>query len=235
VVKDIHWQTGEVEAITENGVIYKASRAVIALPLGILQAGQGEKGAVTFSPDIPKQNAAINAMGFGAVIKILLEFSESFWMDELSVQLADKSLDNMGYLFSDEAIPTWWTQAPEQSKVLTGWIGGPPAAEKQHMRESELLKLSLQSLANIFNRNADELKKKLIAFNVVNWTAEPFTRGSYAYDTVGAHESRKILSDPVNDTLFFAGEYLYEGPAMGTVEAALTSGRDVAERIMIYR
>jgi len=35
----------------------------------------------------------------------------------------------------------------------------------------------------------------------------------------------------VKDTLFFAGEALYEGTALATVEAALNSGKDVADKI----
>jgi predicted NAD/FAD-dependent oxidoreductase len=67
----------------------------------------------------------------------------------------------------------------------------------------------------------------------MNWTADPFTLGSYAYDTVEAPEARKILNTSIQDTLFFTGEYLYEGAEMGTVEAALTSGLDVAERMLM--
>ncbi len=231
-VKDIYWEPGQVKAVTTNGTVYKAKQIVIALPLGVLQAGEDEKGAVTFHPPIGKHNDAIKAMGFGTVIKILLEFKEPFWMDKSAEELAGKSLKNMGYLFSDEVIPTWWTQTPQTSSVFTGWLGGPAAAEKKDLSELELLKLALRSLSNIFNRDAEDLHDKLIAFNIMNWTAEPFTRGSYAYDTIAAPTSRKTLSTPVDDTLFFAGEYLYEGPAMGTVEAALTSGDEVAERII---
>jgi monoamine oxidase len=100
------------------------------------------------------------------------------------------------------------------------------------MGDDKLLQLALESLSNIFKLSVEELKAKLIAWNVANWTAEPFTRGSYSYDTVDAPSARKLLNQPVENTLFFAGEYLYDGPAMGTVEAALTSGLNVAERML---
>ena len=90
----------------------------------------------------------------------------------------------------------------------------------------------LQSVANIFRLGVDELKQRLKTWRVMNWTAKPFTRGSYAYDTVNASACRNILNTPVDDTLFFTGEYLYEGTAMGTVEAALTSGKSVAGMII---
>jgi monoamine oxidase len=36
----------------------------------------------------------------------------------------------------------------------------------------------------------------------------------------------------VDNTLFFAGEGLYEGSLMGTVEAALASGKEVVKKIL---
>ena len=138
----------------------------------------------------------------------------------------------MGYLFSNEEIPTWWTQAPQHTNILTGWIGGPEAAEKTNDSNAEILRQSLQSLANIFNRDEEQLKQKLLNYHIVNWTADELARGSYAYDTVGADEARFVLNEPVENTIFFAGEYLYHGTAMGTVEAALESGLRAAERAM---
>jgi len=232
VAKDISLKQGDVEVKTGNGEIYSAKQILIALPLGVLQQGENKKGALTFTPPIPEHSKALKAMGFGAVIKVLLEFDDLFWEDEATHALAGKSLKNMGYLLSDEEIPTWWTQFPQHSPVFTGWIGGPAAAEKKDVPDEEILKQSLESLSNIFSRKTEELKEKLLSYKIMNWTAEPFTRGSYAYDTVAAPESRKVLNTPIENTLFFAGEYLYEGIAMGTVEAALTSGEEIAKRMI---
>jgi monoamine oxidase len=138
----------------------------------------------------------------------------------------------MEFLLSDEEIPTWWTQVPDKSKVLTGWLGGPAAADKARLSDDLITKQGLQSLANIFKRDAEELKNLLIARRVMNWCTDPFTRGSYAYDTVQAPEARKVLNRPVEDTIYFCGEYLYDGTAMGTVEAALSSAVDVVKKMV---
>jgi monoamine oxidase len=199
--------------------------------LGVLQANENEQGAITFDPPIAKQMDAIKTMGFGAIIKILLEFDNVFWEDNETEQLAGKSMAGMGFILSDEPIPTWWTQAPQHSPVLTGWLGGPPASDKINATEEELVQLALQAVATIFKRDINWLKDKLVAYMAVNWTKDLYTRGSYAYDTVNATASRQILNAPVNNMIYFAGEYLYEGTAMGTVEAALTSGKNVAENI----
>ena len=111
VVKQINWQPGKVSAITEDGMSYEAEKVLIALPLGVLQAGKNEKAAIAFNPPIPKYIEAANKIGFGAVIKILLEFDAPFWEDKQTEALAGKSLKNMGFLLSDEEIPALWTQA----------------------------------------------------------------------------------------------------------------------------
>jgi monoamine oxidase len=232
VVKNINWLPGKVKVITSEGKVYEAAQTLVALPVGVLQAEKGAKGAVAFHPQIPGHIKAINAIGFGAIIKILLEFKESFWEDKITEKLAGKSLKNMGFVISDEEIPTWCTQMPQHSPVLTGWLGGPAAAVKKDVLDEEILQQSLRSLSNIFKRDIEELKNKLVAHYIMNWTNEPFTRGSYVYDTVESASARKILNNSIENTLFFAGEYLYEGPVMGTVEAALTSGGETAKKMI---
>jgi monoamine oxidase len=232
IVKAIYWESGKVSVINADGTAYHAQQIILAVPLGVLKAGEGQTGAITFHPPLKAHAEAIQGMGFGSVIKILLEFDKPFWYAKETEARIGRSLDNMGYLLSQEEIPTWWTQFPERSNVFTGWIGGPDAEAKKEMTEEEILMQGLQSLANIFKLGLDELQQRLKTWRIMNWTAKPFTRGSYAYDTVNASACRNTLNTPVEDTLFFAGEYLYDGTAMGTVEAALTSGKGVGEMVI---
>jgi monoamine oxidase len=229
IAKHIHWTHGQVEVITSVNESFKAKQLIIALPLGVLKASPSEQAAITISPSVSRYNDAIDQIGFGAVIKVLLQFKTTFWEDHPAM---GADLGDMDFILSGEAVPTWWTQHPVASTLLTGWLGGPPAAKKMYMSNEDLLEEALQSLANIFNTGAEKLKKELAASHVVNWTTDPFALGSYAYDTLESAKARRVLSTPINYTLYFAGEYLYDGPAMGTVEAALTSGLDAARRIL---
>lgn len=232
IVTEVLWKNNTVKVITASGTIYESEKIIIALPLGVLQATEETEAAIVFKPPLSKQTEAIHNIGFGSVIKILLEFEDIFWERDAVTDLAQADLSTMGFLFSDEAIPTFWTQAPAHSPLLTGWLGGPPADEKKDMTDEEILQLSLALLGNIFKITPAALKDKLAAWEVANWTTDPYTLGSYAYATVNSPEARKVLKQSVDKTIFFAGEYLYEGPAMGTVEAALTSGRDAAEMLL---
>lgn len=226
VVQKISWDAGTVDVETTTGDIYTASKVIITLPIAVLQADDKETGAVQFVPEIPAQKAAIQKLGMGAILKILLQFDELFW-EQLS-----KETEDMLFLFSEQKIPTWWTQHPVKTGLLTGWFGGPPAAELKDNTDEEILRIALQSLASIFNLPVGELKTKLTASRIGNWTSEPFTRGSYSYATVNSTEARALLNTPVENTLYFAGEGLYEGSEMGTVEAALASGKNVADMIV---
>ncbi|MDB5154728.1 MAG: FAD-dependent oxidoreductase [Mucilaginibacter sp.] len=232
VVKNFHWEHNVVEAVTADKISYKAEKVIIALPLGVLQAAPNEVGTIKFSPSIPKYYEAMQQMGFGSVIKILLEFRDAFWEDEQVAKLAGNDLKGMSFLLSDQEIPTWWTQFPDNSTILTGWLGGPPAEKKKGLSNEELLQQSLHSLSNIFKRSMGKLRDNLIAWSVVNWTADPFALGSYSYDTIAAPTAREIFNTPINNTIYFTGEYLYNRPAMGTVEAALSSGLETAKRMI---
>ena len=66
----------------------------------------------------------------------------------------------------------------------------------------------------------------------MNWQTDPFSQGAYSYATVESGEAKKILSKPVEDTLFFAGEALSEGAAMGAVEEALANGMKTARELL---
>lgn len=231
VVRTVHWQRGYVRVTTADGTAYNANKLVIALPLGVLQAKQHEQGTLIFEPPVKEHSEVIRQMGFGAIIKFLLQFDSPFWEQPGTKDRIGRDMQEMAFIISDEEIPTWWTQHPQPSALLTGWLGGPPAEVKKDCTAEELLRQALQSLSNIFKLDIEHLQTKLIAWNIANWTVDPFTRGSYVYDTIETPKARKLLVEPIDDTLFFAGEYLYDGPAMGTVEAALTSGVDAAERI----
>jgi monoamine oxidase len=232
IVKQITWSDDEVKVTTTTGSVYSAAKIIIAMPLGVLQAPDDADGTVLFQPPLLKQKEALRNIGFGSVIKILLEFETIFWEGDTIKNAFGAYLSTMGFLFAEEEISTFWTQAPLHSPLLTGWLGGPPAKELVDASNEEILQLTLTSLSNIFKIDTEELKGKLIAWEVVNWTAEAYTRGSYAYDKVESPEAKKLLQQPVNNTIYFAGEYLYDGPAIGTVEAALTSGKNAAELVL---
>lgn len=189
---------------------FDASKLIITVSLGVLQSG-----SIQFEPSLADHAIAIQGLGFGAVIKFLLEFKTSFW---------NEFDDDVGFLLTDEEIPTWWTQLPTESNLLTGWLGGPKAAEKIFETDAALLQTALNSLSSIFSMPPAMLREELVHHKIVCWQNQQYVKGGYSYSTLASEQARKILSTPVDDIIFFAGEAVAEGDSTGTVESALQSG-----------
>lgn len=220
-VQHIQWRKGNVVVRTASGD-FEATKVLITVPLGVLQ-----KGRITFSPEIPGQIHALDQLGNGLVIKVLIEFKESFWKKEEIENLVGRKLDKMGFLFADESIPTWWTQYPQDSKLLTGWLAGPACAAWANKPDADILQIAIASLVSIFKMQEDELEKMVVASYVANWVKDEYSMGGYSYPTVQTGEALKLLRQSVDRTIFFAGEAIYDGISRGTVEAALTSALEV--------
>jgi monoamine oxidase len=193
--------------------------------------------AIRFSPAIPDYLRAAGKLGYGTVTKILMEFREPFW--EKWNQRGGRSEQNergggnkkIGFIISDEVIPTWWTQLPDEYPMLTGWVPGAVSKEFGGIGPEELTDRSLSSLARIFSIGRAELEEQLVAVQITDWSAEPFVLGGYSFDTMESAGARQLLREPVQDTLYFTGEALHEGIAPATVEAALASGQETAKKI----
>lgn len=214
---------GKVTVRCRDGRSFAADAAVLTVPLPLLRdiALPEEARAIA--------GAALADIGFGNVVKILLRFSRSWWAAHAGQNLAD-----MSFLFSSAAVPTWWTQHPEQHPVLTGWLAGPRADAVAMLSKDELIERALGSLAQNFAVSADWIKGLLVAARAINWGADPFACGAYSYATPSTPQVLARL-DRANERVWFSGEAFYGGPEMGTVEAALASGWQAAQKILSSR
>ncbi len=220
IAKEVHWKKGEVKIVTADNKTFYGSKVIVTVPLGVLKAELNAEAAIALTPSLYDYFSAAKNIGYGTVAKILFQFRERFWEDKI------------GFILSDENIPVWWTQAPDDYPLLTGWLNGAQSKRLQKTDVSSLLQESLQSLSNIFTIKVSSLKQKLTAWHIEDWSRDRFTLGGYSYDTLQTDDAKKILNAPVEETIFFAGEALYEGAAPGTVEAALVSGREAAQKVM---
>ncbi|HEY4290419.1 MAG TPA: NAD(P)/FAD-dependent oxidoreductase [Puia sp.] len=219
-VERINWSAGEVEVVGSQ--VFKGHRLLVTASLGVLQA---DPELLRFSPAIPAYREAMTQMGYGSVIRILAEFKRPFWKEE---KPSGKTL----FIISEEAIPTWWTQPDDTSCLLTGWLAGQNMLAFQQLGEKDRFEACFQSLGAIFSMDKEAIRQELAVLQILDWANPRYVRGGYSFDTVETATARKQLSQPVEGTLWFAGEALYEGIAPGTVEAALTSGQEVAEKII---
>ena len=217
VIEITHTHDG-VNVTTGDGKSLHGSAAIITLPVALMRRTD-EDASIRFRPAIPDYVAAYQQIGFGNVVRVVLKFSEPFWKKDT------------GFVFSNERFPTWWTHSPIEQNLFTGWAGGPAADGLVDNSDDEILSVALKSLSNIYNLSTDLLRTKLVSSFVFNWKNVPEAGGGYSYSTTESGEARKLLNTPIQNTVFFAGEAIYDGPYPGTVEAALHSGKVVAEAV----
>jgi monoamine oxidase len=216
-VEKIRHEKGKVMLHTSRQRNFSAAKVIITASIGALRQGD-----LQIDP-LPAPHAeAIRNIGFGSVIKILMQFEKPFWTDRS---------DEIGFLLTDEEFPTWWTQSPRDNALLTGWLGGPPAELISKLGNDEIRELAIQCLERLFHLQG-KLKKELKQLKVFNWANEPFIRGGYSYSTLYTEAASKVLAEPFNDTVYFAGEACTGGESRGTVEAALESAKSVVSKIL---
>jgi monoamine oxidase len=193
------------------------------VPLGVLSAP-----VIKFNPSLPMLDEALPILGYGPAIKIILEFNERFW-------LRNTALNDLSMIFTEALIPVWWTQYPKENAILTGWIAGGMAKNLVHFKKEVLLQKALESLASIFDVSIDHLQSMLKAHYINNWYKGPYAKGAYSYATVDDSAARIAMKKGIVRTLYFAGEGWNDSLQIGTVEAALQSGRDTAHQIVADR
>ena len=214
----VEYNNDNVTVTTSNNKKFEAARLIITASIGVLQSGM-----IEFKPGSGAHLEAIRQIGFGSVIKMQLLFKTPFWKEKAN---------DIGFLITDEFIPTWWTQLPVENNLLTGWLGGPKAAAlKASNNDSTLLRSALLSLSSVFRLHQAVLTKELAHYKISAWHNYPFILGGYSYSTLFSEKAVEILSEPIAETIFFAGEAIYSGESQGTVEAALQSGLETAKKI----
>jgi monoamine oxidase len=229
IVQTIRWQRGRVtvEATRhDQPCIVQARRAIITLPLGVLQLAAGAAGAVRFEPD-PRKQKALAGLGTGPVIKVVLHFRKAFWEE-----IDDGRYRRAAFFRSPaSAFPTFWSTVPLRGSLLNAWAAGPNATRLSGNSEVALVGAALDSLQSLFGRKV-RVRRMLERAYLHDWQADPFARGAYSYVVAGGTTARKRLAAPVQGTLFFAGEASDTQGESGTVASALQSGMRAARQIL---
>ena len=215
VVQRIDWRRGSVVVrgrFLGEPFAVRAKRAVITLPLGVLQSRR-----IIFSPALKAKREALEKLASGPVIRVAMRFDRAFW---------ESRAPGVAFFHNPKApFPTFWTPLPMRAPLLTAWAGGPKAARMTGWGDKRLVAAALKSIESVLPRSAP-----LVQAYVQDWQQDPFARGGYSYVRVGGEHAREELAAPLADTLYFAGEAT-DAEEAGTVAGALRSGRRVAKEL----
>jgi monoamine oxidase len=216
VVQAVGWRGDGVRVQTADGPVYEAARALITLPLGVLQAGD-----VRFDPPLPaSKQAAIDGLLMGPGLKMMYRFDEPVLPAHI------------GAVYSARSPPMWWSpsfgRGIDDFQVWTAFATGPWARELLALGADSALAQGLATLRH----EIDQPGITPAAMHLMSWSGEAFTRGGYSVIPPGGVGLRQALAAPVDSRLYWAGEATAPDVWAATVHGAYESGRRAAAEIL---
>jgi monoamine oxidase len=203
---------------------------------------------VRFDPPLDEKIAAARRLAVGPVTRATLVFDAPFWeIEPVPTSPDGKPLRDLCFMHApgdDDSrgdgaggrnrppFPSWWTLFPLHAPVLVGWAGGPPGERLSHRGPDAVRDAALASLATFFGLPRAEIERRLVSLHTHDWQADPFARGAYSYVPVGGLGAMKTLAEPVDGTIFFAGEATHHEGMSGTVAGAIASGQRAAREVL---
>ena len=209
-VQSIQQDENHVTVHCADGTSYQARRAIITLPLALLQ-----RSSVSFIPALSAAKVqAIHALDMGAGCKVILRFTQPFW-DE-----------NATFMTLPDPAPVWWTVDPKRS-LLVGFFTGPRA--EALLAQPDARAYCLDALRRVYGNVVDATCE---AYELVDWSNDPWCMGGYSSVPVGSLSARTELARS-EGRVHFAGEATALDGHPASVHGALVSGQRSAAEIMV--
>jgi monoamine oxidase len=213
-VTSIDYSKTTLKIITEAGNSYTADKVILTVPLPILQ-----KEKITFTPPLPaEKQQAIQTIGIDTGLKLILKFKASFWGE------------NIAAIYGDGYFSEFYPAAKNEEAILTALVMGEKARYLGNLQRETLIYMALFELDAIFGDKA--ATRTFIDYYLMDWGKEPYICGAYSYPSVGSDKARFVLSQPIRDQLFFAGEATCTNGHHATVHGALESGAKSALEVL---
>lgn len=207
-VNSIDYSGPTAKVRTVNGSEYTADKILVTVPITVLQSA-----AIQFLPEISaEKQLAIDRIRMDAGLKIFLRFSAPFWSEGTSS------------IIGGNLIPEYWVNPDKQAGAqpsLTAFVAGPKAVSLASLSSDNQQEAILEELQSMFP--GENPLSQLTGFYAHDWSAEPFIQGAYSYPSPGSEGQRAILSEPIMNRLFFAGEACNFNGHQGTVHGAMES------------
>lgn len=214
-VESVAYADSGVTVRTSSGE-FAADRAVITLPLGVLQSGR-----VQFESALPAtKRAAIDRLAMGTLNKVVLRFDQAFWPGDVEFfSTLEESRDEVMMFLNMQPV--------HSEPILVGLARGAHARALEQMSEDQVARHVLDKLRVQFGSVVSAPTQVVRT----QWHTDPFALGSYSHLAPGSTPADyDELASSVAGRLFFAGEATSRRyPA--TVHGAYLSGLDAADSI----
>ena len=212
----IDYSENKISILTDNGN-YSADSVLVTVPLGVLK-----KEVITFLPALPESTQkAIDGLGMGVVNKFLLLWDTVFWEEDLQyIGYTPEEKGKFNYFLNVKTFTA--------ANALVTYAFGDYAIATEQMTDKEIIEEIMLHLKHIYGSDTPYPTTMLRT----KWNKNPFSYGSYSYDTIGLGSAAfKRFEEPVNNKVFFAGEHTIIN-YRATVHGAYLSGIREAKKIL---
>ncbi|MBA2654048.1 MAG: FAD-dependent oxidoreductase [Gammaproteobacteria bacterium] len=212
----IDYSKKAVQVQTTKGKL-EADAVIITIPLGALK-----KDTIQFMPALPDRKiASLHRLGMGVLNKILLQFPHRFWPENDRI---------FSYLADDYKTPAFFHNFSlyyGKPMIMCG-LAGEMAIEFEKMTDASIIRTVMHTLQQMFGSSVPQPQQSFIT----RWANDCYSYGSYSHALVGGSSNDYlVLSEPLENKIFFAGEATHpEYPA--TTHGAYLSGIREATRII---
>jgi len=212
-VHEIRWDGPGVECVTERGTL-RARAAIVTASPAVLAFEE-----VAFRPALPDAH-------FGAFFDLPMGMLTKLPVEIRGTRLGLSPFDDL-LIERMARHDIYFLCFPFDLDLMVGFIGGDFAWEMSAAGEAAGVDFVIDRLVGIFG---SDVRKHVGRAAMTNWGAERFVRGAYAAARPGRSAARAVLTQPVAEKIFFAGEHV-AGPLIQTCGGARLSGEAVARSV----
>jgi monoamine oxidase len=208
------WSRTNVTVETSAGRI-QARAAIITVSTNVLAAGK-----INFNPDLPKRHLeAANRLKLGSYDHIALELVGNplgLRADELVFEKSDSK--QTAAIFANVS----------GSTLCMIDVAGSFGHDLSAKGETAMYDFAISWLGELYGT---DMKNAVKRHHATRWNSEPWVLGAASAAVPGAQSARKVMMEPLNNRIFFAGEAAHE-TLWGTVGGAWESGERAADAVI---
>ena len=215
-VNAIDYSGNNVIVKTSNGKTYDADRILVTVSIGVLKSN-----LITFIPEMNKENRkAIESITFHPGFKVAMKFSEKFYPDAITCKVKNGEKGFYDIAFKKNV----------QTNVLGFLCTGNETQKYYNLKsEQEIISSLLEELDKMFDGKASKFYSG--EYILENWGQYEFIQGTW---TQAIHEKKsclKIINQPLDNKVYFAGEIYDTYQQMG-VPGAVLSGYYAIDKLL---
>jgi|TARA_B110000967_G_C18801671_1_gene518806 monoamine oxidase len=215
-VTEIDYSKNKVIITTENGKSHKADKVLVTVSIGVLKSNK-----IKFIPELSQEKKeSIESVSFLPGFKLIMKFDEKFYPDAINCNTTSGEKVYYDIAFKKE------TKTNILGLLVTGNSTKKYYAYKT---EEKIVESAITELDAIFNGKASESFSG--EYIIENWGQHNFTMGTWTQAFQEKNRNLKILNQPINKKIYFAGEINDIYNQMG-VPGAVLSGFNSIDKLM---